>query len=96
MAGLAKGHHDRLAHFIAAMVPGVGLDQALTLNGLGLHEELALARRGGKFRRALRCLQVLSAGFMHSRGWKGGGRGGGVPSGADITFLKESRLMRRG
>ena len=61
-AGLAKSHHSKLAHFIAAMVPGKGLEAGLTLSGISLQEELVLSRRSGRFRRALRCLQALAAG----------------------------------
>lgn len=61
-AGLAKSQHGELASFIAAMIPGKGLEAALQLSGISLQEEMALARRSGSFRRALRCLQALAAG----------------------------------
>ena len=60
--GLARSHHSELARFIAAMIPGKGVEVGLSLSGINLKEELVLSRRSGKFRRALRCLQALAAG----------------------------------
>lgn len=48
------------------MIPGKGLEAALQLSGISLQEELVLARRSGKLRRALRCLQALATGAHSS------------------------------
>lgn len=61
-AGIPKALHDDFAHFMAAVDPQAGLEEALALSGISVETELKLSRKAAKFRRALRCLQAMIMG----------------------------------